>query len=141
MLRTNTITVFAWDGSRGTLTEVQTINTLPADYRGTDTASEVQVSPNGRFVYAANRGSNTIAIFAADQSSGKLESRGHVPCGGNWPRNFRIDPGGRFMLVTNERSGNVAEFAIDASTGALAPTGESVQIPTPMCAKFLETGS
>jgi 6-phosphogluconolactonase len=134
----NTVTVFAWDGSRGSLSEVQTIGTLPADYSGTDTVSEVQVSPSGRFVYAANRGSNTMAIFAADQSTGKLEPRGHVPCGGNWPRNFRIDPSGKFMLVTNERSGNVVEFRIDDATGALTPTGESVQIPTPMCAKFLE---
>jgi 6-phosphogluconolactonase len=134
----NTVNVFAWDGERGSLKELQTVPTLPADFKGTDTASEVAVAPSGRFVYSANRGHDSIAIFARDVGSGKLEPRGHVQCGGSWPRNFRIDPTGKFMLVTNEKSSNVVEFRIDQQSGALTPSGEVANVPTPMCAKFLE---
>ena len=134
----NTVTVLAWDGERGSLSEVQTVPTLPADFKGTDTASEIAVGPSGRFVYSANRGHDSIAIFARDAASGKLEPRGHVLCGGSWPRGFRIDPTGKFMLVTNEKSSTVVEFRIDQESGALTPSGEVVSVPTPMCAKFLD---
>jgi len=133
----NTVVVFSYDALHGALTEVQTISTLPADFKGESYCSEVLVHPSGKFLYGANRGHDSIAVFAMDQASGKLESRGQVNCGGKWPRNFGIDPSGKWLLVANEHSNDVAVFAIDQETGGLKFTGVKETVPTPSCVRFL----
>jgi 6-phosphogluconolactonase len=134
-----TVTAFAYDGVKGTLTQIQTTGTLP---QGTESSTkfstaEVQVHPSGRFLYVSNRGHDTIATFTIDQATGKLTATGHVPSGGKTPRNFRIDPTGTWLLAAHQDSNNVVEFKIDPQTGALTPTGVSVTVGSPVCVKFL----
>lgn len=132
-----TVTVFAWDGQRGTLKEVQTVPTLPADWRGESTCAEVQVHPSGRFVYGSNRGHDSIAIFAANAETGRLNPVGHQPTQGKTPRNFSIDPTGTYLVAANQGSDTVVVFRIDGQTGALRPTGAVADVPSPVCVKFL----
>jgi 6-phosphogluconolactonase len=133
----NTLTVFDYDPERGTLRERQTLSLLPDDFQGGNDAADIHVLPSGRFVYASNRGHNSIAIFAADPPSGKAEIAGFESVQGNWPRSFTLDPSGRVLIVANQRSHNVVTFWIDQETGALKPTGHSFEAPAPICVKTL----
>lgn len=132
-----TVTAFTWDSTRGALTEFQTIPTLPADFKGTNTCAEVEVHPNGKFLYGSNRGHDSIAVFAIDPATGRLTPVEHVPTQGKWPRNFAFDPTGRWMLVTNHNSDNAVVFRVDDATGHLTRTGEPVSVPFPFCERFL----
>jgi 6-phosphogluconolactonase len=134
----STITAFSWDAAKGTLTEVQTISTLPEGFTGESFTAEVQVHPSGKFVYGSNRGHNSIAVFAVDQKTGKLTAAGHQSTGGSWPRHFGIDPSGAFLLAANQRSDSIVVLRINASTGALAETGMTAQVGQPACVKFIE---
>ena len=117
-------------GSAGTGgSALETESTLPAGFTGTNTGADVHVSPNGGFVYASNRGHNSIAIFSID-SQGRITSVGHQPTGGNTPRNFHIDPSGTFLLAANQGSGTVVVFRIGAD-GRLTNTGHSVNVNAP----------
>ena len=131
------ITAFNWDTAQGRLTEFQTIPTLPPDFKGTNTCAEVEVHPNGKFLYGSNRGHDSIAIFAIDAASGRLTLVEHVPTQGKWPRNFAFDPSGRWMLVTNHNSDNAVVFRVDEATGHMTRTGEPVPVPFPFCERFL----
>ena len=135
---TSEVTAFTYDAAKGVLTDIQTLSTLPADYKmpGNSTA-EVQVHPSGKFVYVSNRGHDSLAIFRVDESTGKLTAAGHAPSGGKTPRNFGIDPTGTYVLAANQATGNVIVLRVDQETGALKPTGASIEIPAPVCVKFL----
>ena len=132
----STMSVFTYDGARGTLKELQTVVTLPAGFSGKNSCAEVQVAPSGRFLYGSNRGHDSIVAFSIDQTTGKLSLVEHTSTQGKTPRNFAIDPGGRFFLVANQSSDNVVSFAIDPASGRLSPTGHVVEIPTPVCVSF-----
>ena len=135
----STVTVLEYGPGTGALEPVQTISTLPEDYDGpANTTAEVLVHPNGRFLYGSNRGSNTIAAFAIESSTGRLSFVQRESTGGDWPRNFRLSPDGAFLLVANQRSDDVHVFRVDSETGALTPTGESISVPGPMCVRFVE---
>ena len=84
--------LYNWDAKHGTLKEKQQISALPPDFRGVSTSAEVRVPPNGRFLYASNRGRNSIAVFSVDQTSGRLSPLQDIPSGGNTPRNFDFVP-------------------------------------------------
>jgi 6-phosphogluconolactonase len=132
-----TVTAFAWDADRGTLREIQTISTLPADFSGTNTVAEVSLAPGGKFLYAANRGHDSIAGFSVDHSSGKLTAIGHTPSQGKVPRHFAIDPTGNFMLLGNQDSGTLVLFHWDSQSGGFTPTGETAQVPAATCVRFV----
>ena len=91
------------------------------------------MTPDGRFLYASNRGHDSIARFAVDAATGALTPLGHTPAGGAEPRHFAISPCGDWLLVAHQNRASVALFALDRSTGALDPTGQSVAIPKPVC--------
>jgi 6-phosphogluconolactonase len=129
----STISVFAYDAESARMSILQTISTLPDDFTGESAAAQILIHPSGRFVYASNRGHDSIAMFAIDQETGRLRSIGHVPGGGVRPHNFTIDPAGTLMLVANQRSGSVASFKIDASGGKLEATGHTVNAPGAAC--------
>jgi len=133
-----TVIAFTYDADKGVLKEQQVLGTLPegADRKGTSTA-ETQVSPDGKFVYVSNRGHNSVAIFAVDAATGKLTPAGHASTGGKTPRNFGIDPTGKFLIAANQDSNSVVVFKIDAATGKPEPTGHQVEVPKPVCVKFL----
>jgi 6-phosphogluconolactonase len=133
----NTVPAFAYDADKGALTEIQTISTLPADFKGRSYTAEVQVHPSGKFLYGSNRGHNSIAIFTIDPSTGKLTTVGFEPTQGKNPRNFAIDPTGQYLLAENQDSDTIVVFGIDSKTGALRPTGQTVKLPKPVCIKMI----
>jgi 6-phosphogluconolactonase len=134
----STITAFTWDAAKGTLTEIQTLSTLPEGFTGESYTADVQVHPSGKFVYGSNRGHNSIAVFTVDQKTGKLTLSSTQSTGGSWPRHFGIDPSGTFLLAANQRSDSIVVFRIDASTGALKETGMTAQVGQPACVRFGE---
>ena len=133
----STMTALQYNDRTGTLTEIETVSTLPGDFSGVSYCADLHVSPSGKFLYGSNRGHNSIVVFEIDQRSGKLKAVQHVSTEGNWPRNFTIDPTGAFLLVANQRSDNVVTFSIDPHTGQLTPTGNIEEIPVPVCLKFV----
>jgi 6-phosphogluconolactonase len=133
---TSTVTAFAVDSRTGALTEVNTLSTIPAPTPGNSTA-ELRVHPSGKFVYVSNRGHNSIAIFRVDGKTGALTAAGHQPTGGSTPRNFGMDPTGKFLLAANQASNNVVVFRIDGETGQLSPTESRIEVPVPVCVRFL----
>ncbi|MDX2034887.1 MAG: lactonase family protein [Blastocatellia bacterium] len=132
----STITAFAYDKAKGTLTDLQTVSTLPEGFKGASYCADIHVHPSGRFLYGSNRGHDSIVAFLIG-NDGKLSILNHAPVGGKWPRNFGIDPAGNFLLVANQNTDNVVTFRIDPKTGWLKPTGQSTEIPMPVCLKFI----
>jgi 6-phosphogluconolactonase len=131
-----TVTAFRYDASAGTLSEEQTISTVPSGTEGGSTA-EVVVHPNGKFLYGSNRGHNSIASFTIDPSTGRLTATGHQGEGIKTPRNFAVAPGGNFLLVGSQGGDRLQVFRIDPSTGTLSPTDQSVEIGQPVCIRAL----
>ncbi len=132
----NTITAFTYDETKGTLSETQTVSTLPEDFTGTSYCADVHVSPSGKFLYGSNRGHDSIVMFVIDEATGKLTFVGHEPTQGQFPRNFAIDPTGTFLLAANQKTDNIITFQINQQTGRLTPTGSVAEVPTPVCLKF-----
>ena len=116
---------------------IQTVSSLPNDYQGENTGADIHLSNDGRFVYCSNRGHDSIAVFSRDPENGKVEQIQDESVQGDWPRNFVIDPDGNYLLVANKKSNNVTLFSIDKESGRLTYTGENVEIPSPVCLKFL----
>jgi len=113
-----------WDAGAGTLTPLHLAPTLPADFFGASTAAAIVVTPDGRFVYASNRGQDGIARFRVDAEAGRLDPLGWTPSGGRDPRFMILAPDGRHLLVANEQGDSLVEFAIDPGSGELTKTGE-----------------
>ncbi|HTU02998.1 MAG TPA: lactonase family protein [Candidatus Sulfotelmatobacter sp.] len=132
----STVVALAYDPRRGAFTELQTVSTLPGDYQGESTCAYVQVAPSGRFVYASNRGHDSIVIYEVERT-GKLSCLGHQPTQGKTPRHFQIDPAGTFLLAANQDTDTIVVFRIDPRTGGPVPTGQVAHVPTPVCVKFL----
>ena len=128
-----TVTSLKFDPVHGTLAEIQTVSTLPKDWSGANTCAEIQISPDGRFVYGSNRGHDSIVAYKIDQLSGKLTLVGHTSSGGQVPRNFIIDPSGKFLLAANQKSNNIVVFAVDQKTGKIEPNGKVIDVPAPVC--------
>ena len=137
----STISAFARERTSGALERLQTVSTLPEGFAGHSTCSDVQVTPDGAFLYGSNRGHDTIAGYRIDQGSGRLSSIGHTASGGRTPRGFGIDPSGRYLLAANQDTDDVFTFAIDRASGKLARVGEAVKVPTPVCVRFLAARS
>jgi len=133
----STITACRRDAATGGLTELQTLSTLPDGARDGNSCAEVQLGPDGRFLYGSNRGHDSIVIYAVEPASGRLTLVGHESTGGRVPRSFEISPDGRFLIVANQDTNNLMIFRIDQGTGKLTNIGESVEAPTPVCVRFV----
>ncbi len=132
-------TVDAFHFINGTLKHFQRISTHPEDFKGQKGSADIHITPNGKFLYASNRGdANSIAIYSIDPVNGKLKIKGFQDVLGKHPRNFIIDPGGHFLLVANRDTDNIVLFKIDQQTGLLKPTGTEIKIPNPVCLKLLK---
>jgi 6-phosphogluconolactonase len=129
------VSTFAYDGAIGTLTALDTHSTLPADAPQTGSCAEIEVHPDGTFLYVSNRGHNSLAVFAIDQVKGTLEPKGHFATGGT-PRNFKIDPTGDYVF-TGDRTQRHPRQKIDRKTGALTPTDAKLDSPAPVCIVFV----
>lgn len=133
----STITACTWDAEAGILSPFQTVSTLPDDFSGESTCADIHVAPSGRFIYGSNRGHDSIAAFAIDETTGRLTVLGHTPSGGKTPRNFAIDPSGQFLFAANQGSDNIVTFRLDPETGQLAAPGRVTSVPAPVCIAVL----
>ena len=133
----STVTVFSNDARTGALQRLQTISTLPKGFTGQNDVPEIQMHPSGRFLYAANRGNDSIAVFAVDDGKGTLTPLEITPTQGKIPRTFEIDPTGTLLFAANQKSDNIVVFRIDGKTGHLTPTGQVLDVASPVCVKFV----
>jgi 6-phosphogluconolactonase len=131
-----TLSVFAYDAARGELDYRQHVSTVPAGTTGRLSTAQMQAHPNGRFVYVANRGHDSIAIIRIAEASGQATWIGTEPTRGSTPRYFAIDPEGRFLYVGNQNSRSIIPFRIDEATGLLAATEHLTAVPAPTCIAF-----
>ena len=136
----STVTAFNWDAAGGALTEMQTISTLPEDFTRRTTTAEIEVHPSGKFLYGSNRGHDSIAVFAIDEANGKLTAVERTSTQGKTPRSFAVDPTGRFLFAVNQNTNNLVVFRIDQQSGRLTQEGEPLQVPSPVCVKFVKVG-
>ena len=133
----NTLTVLEYNDKNGGLIPAQTLSTLPEDFKGTSYTAEVVVHPSGKFVYGSNRGHNSIAIFARNSQPGSWKFVGTQAKGIKTPRNFNIDPTGKYLIVANQDWDSLIVFKIDQKTGELELTETKVDVPMPVCVRFM----
>ena len=133
---TSTVTVFASDGPEK-FRSVQNVPMLPAGFSGRNDGAEIEIHPSGKFLYASNRGHDSIVAYAIDPKNGTLTQIEDVPTGGKEPRHFAIDPTGSFLLAENQNTNMIVELRIDPATGKLTATGETLTVPSPICISFL----
>jgi 6-phosphogluconolactonase len=132
---TGTVTAFKY--KNGKLKSRQIISSMPATDTSFAGSADIHVSPDGKFLYASNRGeSNTIAIFSINQKNGKLSLAGHQSTLGKTPRNFNFDPTGNFLLVANQNSDAIVIFKVDKQTGLLTDTNNRIDVGKPVCLKW-----
>ncbi|HET6929994.1 MAG TPA: lactonase family protein [Candidatus Acidoferrum sp.] len=115
----------------------QRISTIPSDYKGRNDAAEIALHPSGKWLFASNRGHDSIAVFSVDSATGKLELAGDYSTGGKEPRHFALDPTGRFLLAENQNSNSIVVFRINPETGALSQISITEGVPSPVCLTFL----
>ena len=130
------ILLFDYDPETGHLTPQQTISTLPTDYSGDNTSSDIHLSPNGRYLYASNRGHDSIATYAVDPQSGILSLIDHTSTQGQTPRHFAIHSTGKWLLVANQDSDTIVTFQLHPDTGKLSDPSHTTPIPSPVCIHF-----
>ena len=131
-----TVNVFSY--KNGKLTAIQNITSHPAGYKGAIGSADIHVSPDGKFLYASNRGdANAIAVFSINQKTGQIRPIAHQPTLGKTPRNFNFDPSGNFLLVANQNSDNIVIFKRDKKTGMLTALDKQIQVPNPVCIKWI----
>ncbi|MGC1371310.1 MAG: lactonase family protein [Candidatus Sulfotelmatobacter sp.] len=132
----STVTTYRFDATQGLLQPLQTISSIPKAFTKLDESAEILVAPSGKFLYASNRGHDSIAVFAIDPASGVLTLVEYAPTKGASPRSFEIAPGGRLLFAANEKSDNIVLFRIDPHSGRLTATGKVLNISQPVCIKF-----
>lgn len=132
----STVVFFQFDPSTGSLHPEQTISTLPPGFKGTSFTSEILLSPDGRFLYAANRLHDTIAIFSLNRE-GRLTYLSETSTYGDYPRHIQFAPGGAFLYACNQRSDSIASFRVDRKTGQLTFSGQYTPVGSPACILFL----
>ena len=132
----STVAFFRFDPQTGLLHQEQTISTLPPGFKGSNFTSEILLSPDGQFLYVANRLKNTVAVFSLNDD-GRLTYVGETSTMGDYPRNIAIDPGGDFLYACNHRSDDITSFRVDKKTGLLTFTGQYTSVGSPACITFL----
>ncbi len=135
----STMTAFSYERSSGALNKIQSITTIPSEFRRDNWCAEVRAHPNGKFLYGSNRGHDSIVVYTVDPVKGTLTTVEQETADIETPRNFNIDPTGEFCMVANQDANSVVVFRIDSETGALAPTGYSISVGRPVCVRFLQT--
>ena len=133
----NTVTAYAWDEQKGSLKPLGNVTTLPPDFKQTSYTAEIRAHPSGKFLYASNRGHDSIAVFSLSDPAAPKPVQ-HISTGGVQPRNFTLDKSGKWLLAANQRTGNIAVFQVDAATGRLTDTGKRIEVGAPVCLRILE---
>jgi 6-phosphogluconolactonase len=133
----STVVTYSYDPVNGGLRELSSISTLPDGFSGPSAAAEIVLHPSGKFLYASNRGPDSIAAFSISPFEGTLTHVEFVPVNGKTPRNFAIDPTGSWLWAANQESNNIVVFRINDKTGRLTPSGQVLQISSPACVRFV----
>lgn len=134
----STVTAFHTIGTDDFVpTSFQQISTLPKGFSGRNDAAEVALHPSGKWLFASNRGHDSIAVFSVDSATGKLERAGYYSTGGKEPRHFVLDPTSQFLLAENQNSNSIVTFRINPATGALTQVSALDGVPSPVCLVFL----
>ena len=136
----STVASLSLDPATGALALIDAKPAVPAEARDHNHCADIQISPDGRFVYGSNRGHDSIPIFAVDADSGALTLVDYTPCGGATPRNIALSPSGRLLFSANQNADRITIFARDAATGRLTDTGKAILIGTPMCVRIVTIG-
>ncbi|PLS18288.1 6-phosphogluconolactonase [Bacillus sp. M6-12] len=131
------VVALEYDQVNGSFTELQYISAIPADFQENNQGSAIHISSDGRFVYAANRGHDSIAVFQVNQDNGELSFVEHTSTEGEWPRDFALDPSEQFLVVSNQETSSLALFKRDQESGKLSLIQSNVSVPFPVCVKFL----
>jgi len=122
----------------GTFKQLQSISTVPPDFKGRNDDAEVAVDPSGRYLYASNRGHDSIIWFAIDPGKGTLSPLGYTAAMIKEPRSFEIDPSGTLLFAENQKSDNIVVYRMDEKNGSLTPTGQTLDVSSPVCVKFVQ---
>ncbi|NDH07127.1 lactonase family protein, partial [bacterium] len=133
----NSVTLFDYDSTKGSLREEQTISTLPGDFKGTSYCADLKITPDGKYLYGTNRGHDSIACYSIG-ADGKLTLVNIEPSLGKGPQNLAITSNGDWLLCANMPGKNVAIFRIDPKTGKIKPVGEPVSMPSPSCIMLVQ---
>ncbi|CCV07158.1 conserved hypothetical protein [Mesorhizobium metallidurans STM 2683] len=133
----STIVSMALDEDTGKLSIIDAKPAVPAEARDSNHCADIQIAPDGRFVYGSNRGHDSIVIMAVDQQTGALSLVDYVPCGGSTPRNLALTPSGGHLFSANQNADRISIFARGADSGMLTDTGRAIEIGTPMCVKMV----
>lgn len=133
----NEVLTLSYNSETGVFTELQYIPTIPEDFAENSQGSAIHISSDGRFVYAGNRGHDSIAVYSVNQQTGELSFVEYTSTEGNWPRDFVLDPTEKFVVASNQESSNLVLFARDTETGKLTLLDSEVSVPDPVCVKFL----
>jgi 6-phosphogluconolactonase len=133
----STITAFSYNADAGALKELQTVSSLPEDYDGPNTCAEIGIHPSGKYVYASNRGHDSVVLLAVDPEKGTLSYVAEQSSGGKTPRHFGIHPAGTHLAIANQNSDTLLLCRIDEANGRLKPSGVFAEAPTPSCIQFL----
>jgi 6-phosphogluconolactonase len=132
----STVNVLRYEAGEGRFHLEQTLNTLPAEFAGTNTTAEIAVHPAGHSVYGSNRGHDSIVHYRRDSATGRLALVGHTPSGGGNPRHFALSPDGAWLIAAHEATDNLTVFRVDASDGTLRGTPHAATVPMPVCVCF-----
>ncbi len=134
------VSVWTHDSGTGSLTFVQAVPTIPADFSKENSGAEIRIGHSGKYLYTSNRGHDSIQVFAIDPSHGTLRKVQDISTGGEVPRGFNLDPTGRFLLVGNQQTNNLVVFKVDSESGKLSPTGQKFDVPSPVDVLFVPAG-
>ncbi|WP_436374938.1 lactonase family protein [Cytobacillus sp. BC1816] len=121
----------------GSLVQKQAISTIPEGFTENNQGSAIHIASDGRFIYAGNRGHDSIAVFSVNPDNGELAFVEHASTEGNWPRDFVLDPTEKFVIGSNQNSSNIVLYSRDENTGKLSLLQSDVMVPDPVCVKFL----
>jgi 6-phosphogluconolactonase (cycloisomerase 2 family) len=132
----STITAYRYDSRHGRLTPIQVVPSIPDSFVSDNFGAEIFIAPSGTFLYASNRGHDSIAVFGIEPETGRLCPVGWEPTQGATPRYFGIDPSGTFLYAANEDTDSIVGFRINEATGMLKPIGHPVQTASPVCVVF-----
>ena len=135
--RESILSSFHFDSKSGDVAPIHTAPTIPADFKERNALADIRLHPNGKFVYASNRGHDSLAIFRIEDATGRMIPVDIASTLGGNPREFDFEPSGKFLFVGNQATNQMVTFAADPSTGKITPTGAKADVPKPACIKFL----
>ena len=133
----SSVVAYAYDAANGALGELQIVSALPDGFPRTGEAAEIEMHSSGKFLFASNRGDDSIAVFAINPKDGTLTPVEIDSTGGKTPRNFVLDPTGAWLLAANQESDDIVVFRVDPGTGHLTRSGPELHVPSPVCVRFV----